>query len=161
MYNVIDLFHGLNFHSYLKACEIRFKLRKTRWVLDDEKNNKKIELESKIIHDLAFSAQMYFALNIGVSGMSLLFMGVQVLYGCKKYNIFFDNIFFILIAFWVCVCWMIEKLCLMLAKWLKIWGVKEEEYHIDGCISTLFYFLKIFISKRQDKAYFWSFVQSI
>ena len=138
MYNVIDLYHGLNFHSYLKGCEIRFKLRKTRWVLDDEKNNKKIEFESKTIHDFAFSSQMFFALFIGVSGMSLLFMGVQVLYGCNSYNIFFDNIFFILIAFWVCVCWMIEKLCLMLAKWFKIWAVKQEEYHIEGWISFSF-----------------------
>ena len=78
-YNIIDLYHHINFYNYLIACSERFSKRKYNWIADNDELNDEVEPKCASLHEFAFSSQYYFVMTIAMSGIFLSLFGFQIL----------------------------------------------------------------------------------
>lgn len=78
-YNIIDLYHDINFFNYLTACSDRFRKRKHNWIADNDELSDEVEPRCASLHGFAFSSQYYFTITIAMSGIFLSLFGFQIL----------------------------------------------------------------------------------
>ncbi len=130
-YNIIDLYHDINFYNYLIDCSDRFEKRKHKWIADSDEIFFEVETNAASLHCFAFSSQYYFSITIAMSGIFLSFFGFQILLSSQDYNVFSDALAVFLAFFWVFICYLIEKLCIMIGNFFKLWDLKTNQVHSD------------------------------
>lgn len=59
-----------------------------------------------------------------MSGVFLSLLGFSILISSVGYNIFADELFEIFCIFWVFICYLLEKMCILLGRFFKIWHLK-------------------------------------
>ena len=126
-YNIIDLYHDINFYKYLIDCKDRFNKRKTKWVGDSNESTEEVENKSASIHVLCFSSQYFFAMTMAMSGIFLLFFGFQILLSTQGYNIFADELNAALVFIWLLVCYLLEKISCYIARLCKLWELPNSQ----------------------------------
>lgn len=124
-YNIIDLYHEINFYDYLTVCADRFAKRKTVWILDSGEGAEEVEPKCVSLHYFAFSSQYYFTITVAMSGIFLSLFGFVILITSPGYNIFADELFEILSIMWFFVCYILEKICILIGRFFKIWMLKN------------------------------------
>jgi len=150
-YNIIDLYHGINFFSYLTDCKERFANRKNKWIADSNEIFEEVENKSLSIQSFAFSSQYYFSITLAMGAMFHLFFGIQILTSAQGYNIFADELTVALAFIWFFICYILEKMCCMAARFFKIWEVPKsstQKTEEDKSFLVCWYFLIYDLFKR-------------
>ena len=150
-YNIIDLYHGINFYAFLIDCKERFQKRKNKWSGDNNEIFKEVEMKSNSLQNFAFSSQYYFSITLAMSGMFLLFFGFQILISSQGYNVFADELLEALTFIWFFICYFLQKTSWMIARFFKFWEIPNASSQMpeeDKSFSLLkFIYLKFFSRK--------------
>ena len=124
-YNIIDLYHGINFYAFLIDCKERFQKRKNKWSGDNNEIFKEVEMKSNSLQNFAFSSQYYFSITLAMSGMFFLVFGFQILIASRGYNIFADELALALAFIWFFICYFLQKTSWIIARFFKLWEISN------------------------------------
>jgi hypothetical protein len=123
--NIVEWHFKLPVHDYLDYLHFRFASRTTSWKGNEQTPNRQVRPNLVSLDQLCFSSQYYFVQTIYSFGMIQLMLGIQILLTFTDYNVFSDNASIFILFVILAVCMVIQKICILLGKCLRIWKVKE------------------------------------
>lgn len=127
LHNANELFNGWALHDFLDFMKQKYANRKKRWIGYDPQNEDIIEGPIKNIYRVCFSPQFFFMSTIFDSGFCFVAIGFVTVLNNPGYNAFDDRATIPITIFSIAMCWVIHKLTIIVANWLKIWEVDESE----------------------------------
>jgi hypothetical protein len=125
-HNILEHYdRKLEMHDFLDYITWRFKVRKTSWILNDDKSNTALPADFRNLFKLSYSSQYFFISTFYVFGIALTSVGTLTII-LNQINVFGDLASIPIFFFVIGVCVLIDTVSIKLGKILHIWHVPSE-----------------------------------
>jgi hypothetical protein len=120
----LETFRGLKIFEYLVYARYRFLKREARWKGMERHLDECIEEVHRTLDQMCFSSQYYFIVYTHMQGMFFFMMAVVMICNAN-YNAFGDPALPILLPLVGLLCYVAQRLSLMLGDRLGLWQIQD------------------------------------
>ena len=94
--NCLELLHGVKLFDYFSSCAYRFQIRTMKWIPNNIKLDKSLNIQHRSLDNLCFSYQFYFISTFIIIGICFVTIGISIMIR-NNYIFFADPVFFPLV----------------------------------------------------------------